>query len=85
MKVCVRLYAFLAERVAKTFPEMGVRPGSTIDLDLPEGGTLSTLVDQLALPEGEVKLTVVNGRLRELDHCLQPGDEVGIFPPIAGG
>jgi molybdopterin converting factor small subunit len=85
MKVCVRLYAFLAERVAETFPEKGLRPGTPIELDLPEGSTLSTLVDHLALPQREVKLTVVNGRLQEPDYRLQPDDEVGIFPPIAGG
>jgi molybdopterin converting factor small subunit len=85
MKVCVRLYAFLAERVAETFPEKRLRPGTPIELDLPEGSTLSTLVDHLALPEDQVKLTVVNGRLQELDYGLQPDDEVGIFPPIAGG
>jgi molybdopterin converting factor small subunit len=85
MKVRVRLYAFLAERVAETFPEKGLRPGTPIEIDLPEGSALSTLVDHLHLPEDQVKLTVVNGRLRELDCRLQPDDEVGIFPPIAGG
>ena len=85
MKVCVRLYAFLAERVSETLQEQGIRAGSPIELDLPEGSTLSTLVDHLTLPEEQVKLTVVNGRLRELDYRLQPEDEVGIFPPIAGG
>ena len=85
MKIRVRLYAFLAERVSKTVQEQGIRAGSPIDLDLPQGSTLSTLVGHLALPDGQVKLTVVNGRLRELDYHLQPEDEVGIFPPIAGG
>ena len=85
MKVQVRLYAFLAERAAEAFPEKGLRAGMPVELDLPEGGTLATLVGRLALPEKEVKLTVVNGRLRELDYRLQPGDEIGIFPPIAGG
>jgi molybdopterin synthase sulfur carrier subunit len=85
MKVSVKLYAFLAERVAETLPEKGLRPGSPIEIDLPDGGTLSTLVEHLGLPQGEVKLTVVNGRLQELNYRLQSGDEVGIFPPIAGG
>ena len=85
MKVQVRLYAFLAERVHEAFPEKGLRAGTPVELNLPEGSTVSTLVSQLALPEEVVKLTVVNGRLRELDYHLQPGDEVGIFPPIAGG
>ena len=84
MKVRVRLYAFLAERVSETVQE-GLRPGSPLDLDLPEGSTLADLVDHLTLPKEQVKLTVVNGRLRELDYRLQPEDEVGIFPPVAGG
>jgi molybdopterin converting factor small subunit len=88
MKVRVRLYAFLAEQVSEAFQEQypqGVHSGSPLELNLPEGSNLATLVDHLALPEGQVKLTVVNGRLRELDYRLQPEDEVGIFPPIAGG
>ena len=80
MKVRVRLYAFLAERHSET-----ARAGSPLDLDLPEDSTVASLVDCLDLPKDQVKLTVVNGRLRDLDHRLQPDDEVGIFPPIAGG
>ena len=80
MKVRVRLYAFLAELHSDT-----ARAGSPLDLDLPENSTVASLVDCLDLPKDQVKLTVVNGRLRDLDHRLQPDDEVGIFPPIAGG
>jgi molybdopterin converting factor small subunit len=80
MKVRVRLYAFLAEQYAG-----GVRPGSPLDLDLPEGSTVASLVETLALPDEQVKLTVVNGRMQERVYRLQPEDEVGIFPPIAGG
>jgi molybdopterin converting factor small subunit len=80
IKVRVRLYAFLAERHSED-----VRPGAPLDLDLPEGTTVASLVTHLGLPEDEVKLTVVNGRLRDGEHRLQAGDEVGLFPPIAGG
>ena len=79
MRVTVRLYAFLAERVP------GARSGSRLELELPEGSTLSDLVARLAVPREQARITVVNGRMQELDHRLQPGDEVGIFPPVAGG
>jgi molybdopterin converting factor small subunit len=79
MKVYVRLYAFLAERVS------GVRSGTRMEIILPEGSTVGTLVDQLALPKDIVKLAYVNGLMQKLDYRLQPEDEVGIFPPIAGG
>ena len=80
MKVRVRLYAFLAELHSES-----TRAGSPLDLDLAEDSTVASLVDYLALPKEQVKLTVVNGRLREPEHCLEPDDEVGIFPPVAGG
>jgi len=32
-----------------------------------------------------VKLFFVNGRARPMDWFLEPGDDVGIFPLIAGG
>jgi len=32
-----------------------------------------------------VKVFFVNGRARPIDWDLEPGDEVGIFPLVAGG
>jgi molybdopterin converting factor small subunit len=88
MKVYLRLYAFLAERVSgvlqERYPE-GVRSGARLELELVEGSTLEDLVAQLALPPGLTKLTFVNGRMQDADYTLQPEDEVGVFPPIAGG
>jgi sulfur-carrier protein len=88
MQVIVRLYATLAHRVAEPIraqqPE-GIGPGTPITLDLPEGSTLADLAVHLALSQDQVKLIFVNGRSRELEDRLQPGDEVGLFPPIGGG
>lgn len=88
MKVYVRLYAFLAERASDSlrneYPE-GIRSGSQLALDVPEGSTVEYLVNRLSLPEQQAKLLFVNGRMEESDYRLHPGDEVGIFPPIAGG
>ena len=88
MKVYVRLFAFLADRVAtalrKQYPE-GIRSGSRLELTLPEGSTVEDLMARLALQGERAKLIFVNGSAREIDHPLQPEDEVGIFPPIAGG
>ncbi len=88
MKVYVRLYAFLAERVSEALKEQfpdGIRPGSRLELDLPDSSTLENLVDRLVLQRQQAKLIFVNGEARETDYGLQPEDEVGIFPPIAGG
>ena len=88
MKIQVKLFATLAQNVSGPIlahhPE-GIRPGMPFEVVLPEGSTLADLVIHLGLPRGELKLTFVNGRDQELEYRLDPGDEVGIFPPVGGG
>ncbi len=87
MKVRVRLYATLVDLVPPSIraqtPEM--RAARPFELEVPEGSTLAHLIEQLALPRAEIKAIFVNGRVCPLDHLLQPGDEIGIFPPVGGG
>lgn len=54
-------------------------------VELPGAATLGDALDRLGIPRAETKVCFVNGRQRELDHCLCEDDEVGLFPPIAGG
>ena len=88
MKVHVRLYATLVESVSRQslaqYPQ-GIRAGSRLDVELPEGSTLADLIAHLALPTEQVRVFFVNARHQGLDYRLEPGDEVGIFPPIGGG
>jgi molybdopterin converting factor small subunit len=88
MKVHVRLYATLVESVSRQFlaqyPQ-GIRAGSRLEVELPEGSTLADLMTHLALPIEQVKVSFVNARHQGLNYRLEPGDEVGIFPPIGGG
>jgi len=79
MQVTVKLFASLAR-----FSPGGL-PGTPFELTLPDSATVQDLVDQLGIPVEEIKVPFVNGLIRELDCDLQPGDEVGIFPPIGGG
>ena len=79
MRVCVRLYATLARFSA------GGLPGTPFTVEVPADATLSDLLDLLKVPPKETKITFVNGIIHELDWKLEPEDEVGIFPPIAGG
>lgn len=52
---------------------------------VPEGASVAQLLEILGVPRGEVKMVFVN-HLRAGDHqVLQENDNVGIFPPIAGG
>ncbi|MGQ9459104.1 MAG: MoaD/ThiS family protein [Anaerolineae bacterium] len=79
LHVRVRAFATLSRYV----PDL--RPGTFLDMDLPQGATILNLIQRLHLPVEEVKVAFVNGRSRPLDWPLQEGDEVGLFPAIAGG
>jgi molybdopterin synthase sulfur carrier subunit len=79
MRVRVKMFATLGRSVG------GKAPGDRFPVEIPEGSTIADLIQRLDLPQGEVKVTFVNARIRPLDWMLQPGDEVGIFPPIGGG
>jgi len=79
MKVYVKLFATLRDY----FPELSI--AEKLPVELPAGATVASLIQALQLPRDQVKLVYVNGRLRADDALLQPGDEIGIFPPVGGG
>ena len=79
MRIKVKVFATLGRHVA------GRMPGDPFDAELPDGATLADLLRQLGVPQDEVKVAFVNARARPLDWHLQAEDEVGVFPPIAGG
>ena len=47
--------------------------------------TVRDICLHLAIPSEKIKLAMVNGRNVSLDHGIQDGDRVGLFPPVGGG
>ena len=78
-RVEVHLYAFLKKH------RPGAAGGDPFWVEADEGATIAGLLRQLGIPEGVARLTFVNGVQQDLAYILQPGDRVGVFPPIAGG
>jgi molybdopterin synthase sulfur carrier subunit len=79
MRVRVKLFASLCRYFSDA------APGIPFEMQVPEGATGADLVDRLKLPHEEVKVFFVNGRARPMDWPLEPDDDVGIFPLVAGG
>ena len=79
MRVRVKLFASLCRYFSDA------APGIPFEMEVLDGATLADLVDRLKLPREEVKVFFVNGRARPIDWLLGPGDDVGIFPLVAGG
>jgi molybdopterin converting factor small subunit len=80
MRIRIKMMGALRTKLPAGFP------GNTAPLDLDTGATTSTLLQKLGLSTGQIHLVMVNG---EMDHDknrkLNEGDEVTLFPPVAGG
>ena len=84
MHIQLKLFASLGDYLPSQ-----QRDGNQVQLTLPEGSTLTEVIERFALPPQLVHLVLVNGRYIEPDqrptHALQEGDALAIWPPIAGG
>jgi len=53
-------------------------------IELPDNATVDDAVNSLNIPKTAL-LRIVNGEHRPAIHQLKEGDELALFPPIAGG
>jgi molybdopterin synthase sulfur carrier subunit len=83
MRIRAKLFASLRRYAPGA--STGALAGTPFEVDLPDGAVVADLIHHLSLPAEEVKVAFVNGRVQPEDWRLEPGDEVGIFPPGGGG
>jgi sulfur carrier protein ThiS len=85
LKVVLKLYASLTDYL----PEKGRDQRHEVDVEVPEGTTISSVVERFNLPRRQVHLVLVNGVYvhpeNRATHALQAGDHLAIWPPVAGG
>lgn len=84
MRVTLKLYATLADYLPPT-----ARATNAVELDVPEGATVSGAIAPYNLPSALTRLVLVNGFFvppeERASRALREGDVLAIWPPIAGG
>ena len=73
--ISIKLFATLSKHTPASADNYPVAPGTEIRI----------LLEQLGVPENDVKLIFIDGRKGDLTSKLQGGERVGIFPPVGGG
>jgi molybdopterin converting factor small subunit len=60
--------------------------GGTATLEVDPGTTVAAALDRLGVPSAHVHLVMVNGEMEtDRQRPLADGDELVVFPPVAGG
>lgn len=83
MKIGFKLFASLTDHLP---PD---RKGNRVEVDVEEGATIADIIARFQVPERSAHLVLVNGHFvppaQRGVHRLVDGDELAIWPPIAGG
>ena len=75
MQIKVKLFASLRKQVGK----------KELEFDILRQDKVKDIVKSLNLHENDNFITMINGVHCKLDHTLNDGDVLSIFPMIAGG
>lgn len=59
--------------------------GDGVTLEVEPGTTVRAVLEGLRVPLDLPGLTVINGHEVALDATFHDGDELAVFPPLAGG
>ena len=79
MKIELRLYASLAAFLPET------TGGNSLIMEVSNGTTIRDLLQELKVPETEIKVIFLNGIHAKHGDILKEGDRVGVFPSVGGG
>ncbi len=76
MHIRLKLMGAFRNKLPDGQPTLEVEPGSTV----------AAVLERLGIAAGHVHMVLVNGAMeKDRDRPLAEGDELTVFPPVAGG
>jgi len=79
MQVSVKLFATL------THYRPGAKAGNAFTVDLPENARVIDLINTLHIPPEEAHVVFINNIIVRHETPVTVGDNIGVFPQVAGG
>ncbi len=83
MKIKLKLYATLSDYL----PQNALK--QQIEIEIADDEAPNQVFESLNLPKEQLHLVLLNGIYLDEDHrnqrCLQEGDTLAVWPPVAGG
>ena len=88
MRITLKLFAMLSDHLPSG-ADGGRGSGNELALEIPDGTSVQGVIERFNLPSRLVHLVLVNGVYiapqGRAAQVLKTGDELAIWPPIAGG
>ncbi len=88
VEITLKLFATLGEYLPHELNGR-VRSHNQLPVEVAEASTVEAVIDQFHVPRSKAHLVLVNGVFIPIEaraeHRLTPGDELAVWPPIAGG
>ena len=78
MRITIKLYSMLRSYLGEH--EKGVA-----EREFPDGAIIAEVLAALGIPDKMPRITLINGEQKEAADALSDGDELSVFPPMAGG
>jgi molybdopterin converting factor small subunit len=79
MRVIVKLHGTLR----RFLPAGSI--GNATSVDVPDAATVATVIGRLGIPAEFTKMTVSGDEHLQASSVLRDGQELNLFPPLAGG
>ena len=87
MHITFKVFATLRDHLPAQDSRGG--PRGEVAVDVPDGTSVQSVIDQFNMPRPLVHLVLVNGNYippaERPRHRLRDGDALAVWPPIAGG
>lgn len=88
VEITLKLFATLGDYLPQQL-DGRQRVYNELPVQVPEATTVQAVIDRFRLPPALAHLVLVNGvfipRDARATHELRPGDQLAVWPPIAGG